>query len=111
MTAKEFLSQPFKYRQHNVKGPLDVALINELCEVLGHEQDRDGWDTRTEAAYMVFQKRIEEYWPKQALADAPPDGRTIIDPPPSPPMSPGNYGAPKQAKAKGGWDDQGTPCE
>ena len=48
-----------------------------------------------------------------ALADSPPDGRTIIDPPPAPRMNPGGYGQPKPTVTQGlcGWDDMGTPIE
>lgn len=50
-----------------------------------------------------------------ALADSPPDGRTIIDPPPQPPViSMETRLAPaKPTVTKGlcGWDDMGTPCE
>ena len=39
----------------------------------------------------LIEGKIDKLFAK-AIADSPPDGRTIIDPPPNPPMSPINYG-------------------
>lgn len=72
---------------------------------------------------ITYRQALREHWqqgcfdyvhpddlpPKPELADSPPDGSTIIDPPKVPQLRAGDYIPPK--KAKEGWDDMGTPIE
>lgn len=83
MDAREFLNQPFRYKQANVKGPFDVALLNALISVLGVDTSQ-GWGARENAAYLLLQQMVTEYW-----------------------------AAPRPTITKGicGYDDMGTPCE
>lgn len=56
-------------------------------------------------------KVVWVYDKKRAIADSPPDGRTIVDPPPTLKMNPSRYGKPKTTPGLCGWDDMGTAID